>query len=195
MYQTIEGLPEGSYVVAVNAFCRMGSRDNDYSLFNQGEETTAYVYAETATDRNETAVKALAAEASEDLGIGGTKQITDTELYVPDDMVSAVAYFEMDAYINKVALKVADGESLKIGIRHTKTEGRADWVIMDNWTLTYYGKNSTVTGVDNVVAGEPAKVEIFNTNGMKTKGFSRGVNIIRMTDAEGNVTVKKVNVK
>lgn len=195
MYQTIEGLPEGSYVVAVNAFCRMGSRDNDYSLFNQGEETTAYVYAETATDRNETAVKALAAEASEDLGIGGTKQITDTELYVPDDMVSAVGYFEMDAYINKVALKVADGESLKIGIRHTKTDGREDWVIMDNWTLTYYGKNSTVTGVDNVVAGEPAKVEIFNTNGMKTKGFSRGVNIIRMTDAEGNVTVKKVNVR
>lgn len=110
-------------------------------------------------------------------------------------MVSAVAYFEMDAYINKVALKVADGESLKIGIRHAKTDGRADWVIMDNWTLTYYGKNSTATGVDNVVAGEPAKVEIFNTNGMKTKGFSHGVNIIRMTDAEGNVTVKKVNVK
>ena len=85
---------------------------------------------------------------------------------------------------------------LTIGIKQEENVGN-DWVILDNWTLTYYGENSNkdVTTEIEGVETAPAKVEIFNVNGMKTKGFSKGVNIVKMTSKDGSVRFSKVNVK
>lgn len=112
-------------------------------------------------------------------------------------MVSAVAYFtDLKAYANEIIVKVTDG-TLKIGLKKpVKLEN--DWVIMDNWTLTYYGENSTkepTDGIDNVNAAEAAKVEIFNINGIKVNRLAKGVNIIKTTSADGRITVKKVYVR
>ena len=70
-----------------------------------------------------------------------------------------------------------------------------NWVILDNWTLTYYGGDNSGTGVEGIEVVKPAKVEIYNVNGMKTKGFSKGVNIVKMTSKDGAVKFSKVNVK
>ena len=52
--------------------------------------------------------------------------------------VAAGAYFAAGRYEgNQVLVHVTDGQ-LRIGIRKNTTI-RRDWVMFDNWSLTYYG--------------------------------------------------------
>ena len=196
--QTIVGLPNGTYKVTVNAFYRFGSTAEDWAKYNEDNNTVgnAFMYTTTGGETIAVPVALLSSGAAEDNGFSGTSQIADTELYVPNDMVSANAYFsELGAYLNEIIVKVVDNE-LTIGIKQEENVGN-DWVILDNWTLTYYGENSSkdVTTEIEGVETSSAKVEIFNVNGMKTKGFSKGVNIVKMTSKDGSVRFSKVNVK
>ena len=197
--QTIVGLPNGTYKVSVNAFYRFGSTAEDWAKYSEDPNTqgNAYLYATSGAETNQTSVALLSSGACEDNGYGGTSNIEGTELYVPNDMVSANLYFQdLDAYKNDVIVKVVDNE-LTIGIKLAEEDVvDKNWVILDNWTLTYYGENSNIgTGVEGVEVAEPAKVEIYNVNGMKTKGFSKGVNIVKMTSKDGAVKFSKVNIK
>ena len=196
--QTIIGLPNGTYKVTVNAFYRFGSTAEDWAKYNEDNNTVgnAFMYTTTGGETIAVPVALLSSGAAEDNSFSGTSQIADTELYVPNDMVSANAYFsELGAYLNEIIVKVVDNE-LTIGIKQEENVGN-DWVILDNWTLTYYGENSSkdVTTEIEGVETSSAKVEIFNVNGMKTKGFSKGVNIVKMTSKDGSVRFSKVNVK
>ena len=197
--QTIVGLPNGTYKVSVNAFYRFGSTAEDWAKYSEDPNTqgNAYLYATSGAETNQTSIALLSSGACEDNGYGGTSNIEGTEFYVPNDMVSANLYFQdLDAYKNDVIVKVVDNE-LTIGIKLAEEDVvDNNWVILDNWTLTYYGENSNIgTGVEGVEVAEPAKVEIYNVNGMKTKGFSKGVNIVKMTSKDGAVKFSKVNVK
>lgn len=197
--QTIVGLPNGTYKVSVNAFYRFGSTAEDWAKYSEDPNTqgNAYLYATSGAETNQTSIALLSSGACEDNGYGGTSNIEGTELYVPNDMVSANLYFQdLDAYKNDVIVKVVDNE-LTIGIKLAEEDVvDKNWVILDNWTLTYYGENSNIgTGVEGVEVAEPAKVEIYNVNGMKTKGFSKGVNIVKMTSKDGAVKFSKVNIK
>lgn len=197
--QTIVGLPNGTYKVSVNAFYRFGSTAEDWAKYSEDPNTqgNAYLYATSGAETNQTSIALLSSGACEDNGYGGTSNIEGTELYVPNDMVSANLYFQdLDAYKNDVIVKVVYNE-LTIGIKLAEEDVvDKNWVILDNWTLTYYGENSNIgTGVEGVEVAEPAKVEIYNVNGMKTKGFSKGVNIVKMTSKDGAVKFSKVNIK
>ena len=197
--QTIVGLPNGTYKVSVNAFYRFGSTAEDWAKYSKDPNTqgNAYLYATSGAETKQTSIALLSSGACEDNGFGGTSNIEGTELYVPNDMVSANLYFQaLDAYKNDVIVKVVDNE-LTIGIKLAEEDVVTNnWVILDNWKLTYYGENSNPgTGVEGVEVANPAKVEIYNVNGMKTKGFSKGVNIVKMTSKDGAVKFSKVNVK
>ena len=197
--QTIVGLPNGTYKVSVNAFYRFGSTAEDWAKYSEDPNTqgNAYLYATSGAETKQTSIALLSSGACEDNGYGGTSNIEGTELYVPNDMVSANLYFQdLDAYKNDVIVKVVDNE-LTIGIKLAEEDVvNNNWVILDNWKLTYYGENSNIgTGVEGVEVAEPAKVEIYNVNGMKTKGFSKGVNIVKMTSKDGAVKFSKVNIK
>lgn len=198
--QTIVGLPNGTYKVGVNAFYRAGSTAEDWAKYSEDPNTegNAYLYATSGAETNQTSIAVLSSGACEDNGFGeGTLNIEGTELYVPNDMVTANLYFQaLDAYKNEVIVKVVDNE-LTIGIKLGEEDViKNNWVILDNWTLTYYGENSNIgTGVEGVQVAEPAKVEIYNVNGMRTKGFSKGVNIVKMTSKDGVVKFSKVNIK
>ena len=99
------------------------------------------------------------------------------------------------------AVKVTNGK-LTLGIRQDKTVA-TDWVIMDNFTLTYYGPNNTLTetgdytGIEDVQTAEAAvaKVEYFGINGEKKSSFTKGINIVKVTLADGSTKVRKVIVK
>lgn len=203
LHQTIKGLPNGTYKITVNAFYRYGSTAKDYAEYtaNGNANSNAFLYAVTNTasepDTTSVAIGLLSSGATEDRGIEGTAQITDTELFVPNDMVSAVGYFtEVGMYLNEIVVKVTDN-TLTLGIKKDVTlDTKNDWVIMDTWTLTYYGPNSSLdTAIESVDNAQPAKVEIYNLNGIRTNTFSKGINIIKMIGQDGNVTIKKVNIK
>lgn len=143
MYQELVGIPNGTYKVEVNAFYRYGSTAEDNEHYKAGDKGLAYMYGVTK-DSIYNNVMLLAEGAMEDqAGVGNETTITDAEgntLYVPNDMVSSVEYFNCERYFNHVIVKVTDGK-LKIGIKQNESVSNG-WMIMDNWTLTYYGTNS-----------------------------------------------------
>lgn len=207
MYQDIIGLPEGTYEVGVSAFSRNGSAADDAEAFEKNEEIKdpAYLYAVNGENVESSVVVAcLASGAIEEKGYSGTTTITlnGETMVVPNDMVSANNYFtEEGKYYNSIIVKVAADGKLRIGIKKATKKG-SDWVILDTWKLMYFGADSTkeptgdATGIDSAVSTEKvAKMEIFNLNGAKMNTLQKGVNIVKVTTADGNVDVRKVIVK
>ncbi len=207
MYQDIIGLPNGTYEVGVSAFCRFGSTTEDYTKFQADPSyNEAWLYAIPGNDSTQMAtayLKHLAADAAGDKGYSETATIEGTELVVPNSMVSAKNYFETEGlYKNSVIVKVTDGK-LRIGIKKEDQIG-ADWVIMDNWTLKYFGENSAQTPSGDIVssiesidnaAAQTVKVEFFGINGAQTSGLQKGINIVKSTMSDGSVVVKKLIVR
>lgn len=200
IYQDVAGLPNGTYKVSVNSFYRNGSTDQDFQSVEEGTEGLAKMYAQTAEGLYQKSVCLLASGAvTEQAGVGNELTHTyedGTVVYIPNDMVSAAAYFEMGQYLNELYVKVSDGK-LRIGMKQDESITYG-WMIMDNWTLTYYGANSNqeLSGIDMIEnAAKAANVEFFNLNGQKVNGLQQGVCIVRTTLANGQVVVRKISVK
>ena len=227
-YQEFSGLPAGTYEVSVQAFYRSGSAVNDYDKLDSIHTSHAFLYAAaingTDSVMNAKAIQRLASitkneayiaegfvqsveESKEGYAVAHTDTLdkgTDSESYlrtfVPNTMSTANDQF-MNGYFadNKVIVKLAEGETMRIGLLKT-TLLENDWTIFDNWTMTYYGKNSakSATG-DNVTAirtldnqGETVKVEFFTLDGRKAGAAQKGLIIMKQTLDNGSIIVKKI---
>lgn len=202
MYQDLE-VPNGTYVLTVNAFNRAGSVDADKSAVDAGTDSKALLYAKSGETEvaqplmHITTMMDDFGAASSQLGAGSESSFTvgENTYYCPNDMVSASSYFDVNRYLNGVTIKVTDGK-LRIGIRQEdKVSG--SWVIMDNFQLQYFGAASEkeeggFTDVDAVEAVEVAKIEVYSVDGVKQNSIQKGVNILVITDKAGNVTTKTV---
>ncbi len=207
MYQDIVGLPNGTYEVSANAFCRLGGTAADAEAYNANPDTlsNALLYAVSADNAmNSVGIMPISAGALEaGVGVGSESEVTinGTAMKVPNDMVSASGYFEMGQYLNTVTVKVTE-KTLRIGLRKD-TKVSTDWLIIDNFKLTYYGENSgkqpsgDTTGIDTVGdnTSKVAKVEYYNVNGVRNATLVKGINIMKTTMADGKVVVNKVMVK
>ena len=200
LYQDVAlaNVPNGNYKLSLSAFYRFGSAEEDYNKWTEDPNCgTTKLYAVSGGQTFETPVALLASGAGEEQVGAGAEVTVGDGLYVPNDMVSANAYFTLDnpRYLNELVVKVTDGK-LRVGIKKDANVG-ADWVIMDSWRLTYYGNDEVPDGIESIEgnAGAPVKVEYFSIDGMKLSKPSKGVVIKRSTDAAGNVTVKTVVVK
>ncbi len=203
MYQDIIGLPNGTYQVSANAFCRMGSSTADAQAYTDNPDTlsNALLYAVSADNvMNSVGIMPISAGALEEsIGAGSESDVTinGTAMKVPNDMVSANAYFQIGQYVNTVTVKVTD-KTLRIGLRKD-TKVSSDWLIIDNFKLIYFGENSDKkpTVIDSVddTASKVAKVEYFSVNGVRNATLVKGINIMKTTMADGKVVVNKVVVK
>ena len=140
--------------------------------------------------------------------ISGNKDsiVWDTIAYVPNDVVSANGYInEKDTkrWLNKVVVKLSKDGVLRLGMKKQAGVGN-DWVIMDNFQLFYYGpsEGSQMTpdaDPSGIVATEQKarvlRTEYFTIGGMRTLAPQQGIAIMRQTLENGNVVVKKVNLK
>lgn len=202
VYQTITGLPDGYYKVNVHAFNRYGMAADDWSHFEAGDvnPNSAYLYAVgNGSDSTKVNLSLISAGAKEDAGETGTSKVNKDTQVVPNTMVSAHTWFaDYNAYNNSVIVKV-EGGKLTIGIRkdaHINNE----WVILDTWTLQYLG-TQTPTGIRGITVdnngsiGAPVSTEIFNLSGARVNSLQKGVNIVRVKDAQGKTSVKKIIVK
>ena len=210
IYQDLVGLPNGMYEVAVQAFCSFGNSATDYDNFTKNPNVNeAWLYAIPASDSTQMAtayLKHRSSEAGPDKGYTGTTTITGANgesLVMPNDMVSSGNYMNNEGlYWNKVIVKVTDG-TLRIGVAKP-AQIAGDWVIMDNWSLKYFGENSAKTPTGDIVTsietvgGEAAvvtNVEFFSINGAKMNGLTKGINIMKSTMSDGSVIVKKIVVR
>jgi hypothetical protein len=142
-----------------------------------------------------------ALQIDEALGIG---ELATTQggmtYYVPNDMVSAAAYFEMDStqYVNSVIARVGQDGKLRIGMKK-ETNTDSGWVLLDTWRLTYFGADSQLipgsfgpSEIQNVLAAEPVRVEFFTIDGRRVSAAQKGITIQKTTLANGVVTIKKI---
>ena len=205
MYQDIIGLPNGTYMLSADAFCRMGSSENDIASYEANPDTTsnAFIYATSEGVTSGVGIKCISSgHMTDKIGVGAENEVTinGTTAYLPNDMISASGYFSLDLYKHTAVVKVTDGK-LRIGLRKD-TKVQYDWLIVDNFELYYYGENSSKepsgdpVGIENISDSSKAQlVEFYNVNGTRMTSLTKGLNIIKMTAADGKVTVKKVVVK
>lgn len=224
LQQTLVGLPAGMYRLTTQAFYRYGNKpsakvdDSDQLKYDVNEN--AFIYfsdKEIPTEEGKTvatelpeskqAIKTITAhKIAEDtwnsVGLsdaGGLKKMDDG-LYIPDNMVTAQAFFRSDAgsaYDSEPLNFTYNGSSdFRIGlIKNVKNDATSgDWTIVKNFKLYYLGVDPT--GISEIVTDANAvATKIYNASGMQIGKLQKGINIIETVMKDGSKKVKKVVVK
>lgn len=155
--QTIKDLPVGTYGLSVQGYYREGSADNvkdwdgvspfGYDLWSTGTEHHYAKYFANSTTADIMSIFDGAKDAREE-GYEYNAKMTDPEFldvmesgkWVPNSTDQASWALFYGAYKNpEIKTSVADG-TLNIGVK--KEQGvNDDWIIVDNFKLTYYGSS------------------------------------------------------
>ena len=222
-YQDLAALPEGLYEVRVNGFHRTGEIQDDwdaYELYKDAETDptlTAFLYATSSQGTASTAIKHMSVGAYDTDVYSTGYCATDSEgnsWYVPNTMADADNYFhDTDAdgnylytYQVNVFINVGSDGALRIGVYKQDGDDLLStcWCIFDDFELYYYGSASSISQSedDGAVAIEgttasasPVVLGIYTLGGVQVNAYQRGVNIVRLVDAEGNVSTMKVLMK
>ncbi len=208
-YQSIIGLPAGTYELKVQAFYRAGLADEDYATVDDASMNNASLYAATAEGTFAKALKRLGSEPNSNdtetvtEGYAWAQQyVAPTEdsdevlgFEVANNTSTASQEFDADKYHNSIILKVGDDGALRLGLRKSSWIEK-DWTCFDNWELLYYGTNSSKTpdaaGVSEMNLGNNVKmVEYFTVDGRRADAAHKGLVIMKQTMSNGNVVVKK----
>ncbi len=149
-YQVLSSLPAGDYRLSLQAFYRMGSAYNDYTLYSSGSYSAsqhAVLYATTETSESTVEIVPLSSAAlSSSLG-GSTLRVGSSSLYVPNDMAAANAWFNAGYYNNTLEFTVDAEGDVTIGIRKSELI-QEDWTCIDNWKLEWYTEVKPVTALE-----------------------------------------------
>lgn len=218
LQQTLVGLPAGMYRLTTQAFYRNGNANKDVSKeLKYDVNENAYLYfsdkeipteegKKVATELPESkqAIKTITAHkiAEDDWNsvnlsdAGGLYKMQDG-MYIPDNMITAQAFFRSDAgsaYDSEPLNFNYDGNSdFRIGLIKNVKEG-ADWTIVKNFKLYYLGVDPT--GISEIVTDANAvATKIYNASGMQIGKLQKGINIIETVMKDGSKKVKKVVVK
>ena len=218
VYQDIRALPAGMYEVRVNAYHRVGTYSNDMTLYktdpdDEGDYLTAFFYA--VCDDDTVSVKVMhmsvGALTSDDYDTDCSTTYGGTTYYVPNTMEDGELYMHatddngdyLNTYQHSLFKSIAnDGSTLRIGIKADEVVSTA-WILYDDFELWYYGTSSSLeesdnaVGIGNVESSSNVKtvVGIYSLSGARLSTYQQGVNIVRMVDADGNVSAMKVLVK
>jgi hypothetical protein len=205
MFQTIKGLPEGTYELTVDAWCRIGGNDENYAEWTADNNATmALLYGVSGDSTVYTSYIANMMKAGdamlEAIGYEGETEFTtgETTYYVPGSLVSGKGLIEMNpgVYTNSVIVKVGADETLTIGIKKGE-EKTNSWVVADDFQLFYLGKNSAkqpgsdLTGIEDVNA-QSIMVEFFTLDGRKVTNAQKGIVIKKITLDNGATLIQKI---
>lgn len=189
MYQTITGLPAGTYKLTVDAWCRMGKNNENYAIWMADHNATmAYLYA---VDGNNTVYSAPIANIMKagDGIIGNEEFVVNEEevFYMPNDLVSGRDNIENneEVYISEVICKVGKDGILTVGIRKDEPKYYS-WVVLDNFRLFYLGTNSSLTPSGPATAINDVKSQpdvdgdaaVYSLSGQRLAAPRKGLNII-----------------
>jgi len=205
MFQTIKGLPEGTYELTVDAWCRIGGNDENYAEWTADNNATmALLYGVSGDSTVYTSYIANVMKAGdallEAIGYDGEEAFTvgDITYYLPASLVSGKGLIEMNpgVYTNSVIVKVGADETLTIGIKKGQEKSNS-WVVCDDFKLYYLGKNSAkqpgsdLTGIEDVNA-QSIMVEFFTLDGRKVTNAQKGIVIKKITLDNGATLIQKI---
>ncbi|MBQ8773106.1 MAG: hypothetical protein IJZ17_01345 [Muribaculaceae bacterium] len=177
--QMIVGLPAGVYVAAVQGFYRNG---NHAAQANADFAQNAYFYA--GDPIYDVYLPNITEESMQAPGEGNNAVTEDGSVtyQYPDGIVQATNFFKSGLYKVYTVTVVEEGNDFPLGVAKDIKGEEEDWVVADNFRLTYYGANTTVeevknhlngvTGIESIVDGSDAVKgdnRIFNIQGIEVK--------------------------
>ena len=199
LYQPVYNIPNGWYVMQLSAFYRFGTPDEDAERYRQGvTQNHAVIYMDDPINGGAQVTKPLVSLSSEHATerlSNGEEWYTRDGFYVPNDMVSSVAYFKAGHYKNRLLFHVTNN-SLLMGMAKTSTVAE-DWVMMDDFRLYYYGteqpSEETVGIVEITSKTEDGRShELYDLSGRRVSNSAKGILILRQQQPNGTVTVRKI---
>lgn len=203
VYQDITNLPEGTYEVKCQGFYRYGWVDENglqaaYAKDSIQLNAKLYANLDSVPLHNIIVLDEIAQSAEGDKW----KTFYDTKndstvYYLPDQRETARMRFDVGLYPNSLYTYVGKNGTLRIGFSSNNTV-TGDWSTVSDFQLFYLGtdsKHAESTGIENVNNAKVVATQYFSIDGRRTNGLTRGLNIIKYTDANGKTTVRKVIVK
>lgn len=181
VYQMINELPAGTYVLQISAFAdadglQVYANDNFLDVVS-GQNTenivNSYSYNETPEDYNvEVTVT--------DEGTGETSTVVETPS-------------TSHGNIYRIITTVGEDGTLEIGARNAG--GQTLWAMLDNVKLTYYGTESakipTAIQQAEAAGNKAAAIDIYTPSGTKVNTLQKGINIVKMSNGQ----MKKIMIK
>lgn len=129
--QTLTGLPNGTYKLQAQGLYRMGGVDAAVALRDAGTEVyDVKFFANT----DSVLVMSVMDEAGKLDGVGDAYGTYGT---APNNRSHASKFFNAGYYEHELYFTVTDGTAV-IGVANN-TGASADWLVFDNFRLTYYG--------------------------------------------------------
>lgn len=142
-YQDLEELPNGSYQLSVQAYCRPGGNDTAYPAYRNGiDNTTAELYVNSDASR----VGNIYAYKDQTTATEGSTfhcNVSPDDYYVPDDMKSASVFFSNEDVYKTTVAALVDDNTLRIGFRDESLTA-SQWTIFSNFRLYYYGSSKMI---------------------------------------------------
>lgn len=167
-WQRIDNPMKGRYRLSLNAFYRMGSAANDFSLYQTGEYENfqhAKLYVQQSeVYLGETAIVPASSAALEQ-SLGGQSARVGSWMdegykYIPNNMYAAYLWFNAGYYNNELEFTINDSSlPIYIGI-YKNTTIQEDWTCLDDWKLEWWGDMVYVSSINlsktsaNMVVGE-----------------------------------------
>lgn len=136
--QTLTDMPKGKYTVTTRAFYRSAANDDNYNNYNPEAKSLAFVFA----GKDKTGITNVAELATTNAdAYAGKAQITDTEVYVPNNQQTAYSIFTNSDYDELVAVSastavVTDGGELTFGVTSDQMSDNS-WVVWYSFELSY----------------------------------------------------------
>ena len=142
----VKGLPAGQYKVSASGFYREKSFDNDIQLYKDGGDhysDHAKLVAIADGNRVEANFKHVSVEHGKLPGVGTAWTALDGD-ELPWSMGDAAQYFETGLYrITTDVITVGTDGQMTIGVEKPNSTGNdANWIVFDNFRLTYLGPTS-----------------------------------------------------
>lgn len=147
-YQTVTGLPNGSFTLSMKAFQRPGWYDGVYADYSNGiNNATAKIYVNS----DESDVMNIMAEMNStriytdpagENAFNSDKQPQNAPGFIPNSMEGAAAWFAQGKYQTEVAALVEDG-TLRLGFKD-EAHSSDVWTLFDEFRLHYYGSSKMI---------------------------------------------------
>lgn len=135
--QKLTELKPGKYQVSVQAFYRDGDGAHQKQLLENDEPSAqaAYLYANGSQEYlpNVSSVRDLVP------GIDMGRMMESTKGAFPNYPDASFEYFEHGAYLTTVEAQVGSNGELTLGVKKDTRPHEGDWVVLDNFRLTYLG--------------------------------------------------------
>ncbi|MBQ9285755.1 MAG: hypothetical protein IJ209_05685 [Bacteroidaceae bacterium] len=193
--QVVYDLEPGWYVLSAQGFYREG--DHEYQTWAIGSGGEVLHEAILVADFEELAMMNITDEIDKAPGLGSQIRVAE-ELNENGDAVrvdnggyyvgeypywcwQACDYFESGLYKHQLKVKVDNSGTLQIGVIKNHEQAR-DWVVVDNFRLTYYGtEEPDIDGVeavrDELASQKSADNAIYTIAGQRVSKAARGLYI------------------